>query len=405
MGIAKCLCLDFFVEVKMIEKKKLLVTASTFPRWEGDTEPRFVLDLAAHMVDEFDVTVLVPASPGAKDKEILEGVNVVRYHYFPIHKWETLCYPGAIVPRIKEKKIRVLLVPFLLLSLWFHLLIMLPKFDIVHAHWLIPQGIVQSFFKKPYIVTGHGGDVTSLNKGILKKLKRRCLKHAKHVTVVSEHLKNIVMEIEPSVCPEVISMGVDTSKFGKKYFVPNYFGQGDKKVVLFVGRLAEKKGVRYLIEAMKEVDALLVIVGDGPLRRQLEEQAKEQRDKVRFLGAKTHDELKIIYASADIFVAPSITAQDGDQEGVPTAIMEAMASGLPVIASDSGGIGQIVQDGVNGVLCEERNISELNVEIRRLINDDNLTKTIVHLSKATVGQYDYAYLANKYENILYRYLE
>ena len=158
----------------MVEKKKLLVTASTFPRWENDTEPRFVLDLCTHMTDDFDVTVLAPAAVGAADKEVIEGVKVIRYHYFPIHKWETLCYPGAIVPRIKEKKVRVLLVPFLFIGLYFHLLKLMPEYDVVHAHWLIPQGIVQSFFKKPYIVTGHGGDVTSLNSGIIKKLKIRC---------------------------------------------------------------------------------------------------------------------------------------------------------------------------------------------------------------------------------------
>ena len=73
--------------VKMMkQKKKLLVTASTFPRWEDDTEPRFILDLVSHMTNQFQVTVLVPAAPGAKDREILEGVEVIRYHYFPIHK-------------------------------------------------------------------------------------------------------------------------------------------------------------------------------------------------------------------------------------------------------------------------------------------------------------------------------
>ena len=114
-------------------KKKLLVTASTFPRWEGDTEPRFVLDLASHMTAGFDVTVLVPAAPGAKEKETLDGVKVIRYHYFPLHKWETLCYPGAIVPRIREKKVRAFLVPFLFLSFYFHLWKLLPDFDIVQA--------------------------------------------------------------------------------------------------------------------------------------------------------------------------------------------------------------------------------------------------------------------------------
>jgi hypothetical protein len=149
-------------------KKKLLITGSTFPRFKEDTEPRFVLDLAKYLREYADVTVLVPAAAGAADKEILEGVSVVSYHYFPIHSLETLCYPGAIVPRIREKKVRVLLVPWLFISLFCNLFKMRKQYDMVLANWLIPQGIVQSFVKMPYVVTGHGGDVTSLNKGIFK---------------------------------------------------------------------------------------------------------------------------------------------------------------------------------------------------------------------------------------------
>lgn len=388
----------------MKAKKKLLVTASTFPRWEGDTEPRFVLDLSAHMTDEFDVTVLAPAAPGAKDREMLEGVKIIRYHYFPIHKWETLCYPGAIVPRIKEKKVRALLVPFLFISLYFHLLKMLPEYDIVHAHWLIPQGIVQSFFKKPYIVTGHGGDVVSLNKGIIRKLKIRCLKNAKHVTVVSEYSKKKVKELINEIQPEIISMGVDTSQFGRQYHITNYFVQGDKKVILFVGRLVEIKGIAYLIEAMKQIDALLVIVGDGPYRSELEKQALAVNGKVVFWGAKTHKELQPIYASADIFVSPSITLRDGSQEGVPTAIMEAMASGLPVVASNSGGIPQLIKDGINGLLCEEKCVWQLADNISSLLDDEGLRNSIVTESMRTIEEYDYHAIANKYEKLIRMYV-
>lgn len=371
------------------KKTKLLVTASTFPRWEGDTEPRFVLDLVSHMADEYNVTVLVPAAPGAKDREELAGIQVIRYHYFPIHKWETLCYPGAIVPRIKEKKVRVLLVPFLLLSLYFHLFKLLPNYDIVHAHWLIPQGIVQSFFKKPYVVTGHGGDVTSLNKGLLRKLKIRCLKRASSVTVVSEHLKKKVQEMVPYINPEVIPMGVDLEKFGRQYYIPDYFGQGEKKVVLFVGRLAEKKGVTYLIEAMRGIDGILVIVGAGPLKTVLERQAVDIGRRVVFLGAKTHDELKAIYASADVYAAPSITAKDGDQEGIPTAIMEAMASGLPIVASNSGGIPQLIQNGKNGLLCEEGDVNSLCKSINRVLHEENLRKSLLDNANLMLGKYAY----------------
>lgn len=384
----------------MNQQKKLLVTASTFPRWEGDTEPRFVLDLASHMTDRFQVTVLVPAAPGAKDREILEGVEVIRYHYFPVHRWETLCYPGAIVPRIKEKKIRILLVPFLFISLVYNIWKILPNFDIVHAHWLIPQGIVQSIFKKPYIVTGHGGDVTSLNKGIFRKLKIRCLKKANRVTVVSAHLKSKVQQLVPEINPDVISMGVDISKFGKQYYVPNYFGRGDKKVVLFVGRLAEKKGVTYLIEAMKSIDALLVIVGDGPLRGDLEKQALSIRNKVIFLGAKTHEDLKAIYASADVFVIPSVTTKDGDQEGFGLVMLEAMASGLPVIASNSGGITQLIINEVNGLLCEEKCVKELVNGIKRILEDDELYCEIINNTGNMIEKYDYRIIAQKYIEIM-----
>lgn len=381
-------------------KPKLLVTASTFPRWEGDTEPRFILDLSKALLEFYDVTVLAPACPGAKTKEVLEGVKVIRYHYFPIHKWETLCYPGAIVPRIKEKKIRALLVPFLFICLYFNLIRLSKGFDKIHAHWLIPQGIVQSFINKKYIVTGHGGDVVSLNKGILKKLKIRCLKRAEKITVVSEALKSKVKELYPAADVSVISMGCDTSKFGKQYHKENYFNQDGKKVILFVGRLAEKKGVTYLIDAMESIDGKLVIVGDGPLRESLEEQAQKYGNKIEFWGSKSHQELREIYASADIFVAPSITAKDGDSEGIPTTIMEALASGLPVIGSDSGGISEILEDGYNGFLVSERDVSGLSQKILMLIESDEIKTKLSEHGMKTVLSRDYHNIAWEYQRVL-----
>jgi glycosyltransferase involved in cell wall biosynthesis len=381
-------------------KKKLLVTASTFPRYEGDSEPRFVLDLCKELTKYFDVTVLVPAAIGAKDKEALEGVKVIRYHYFPIRKWETLCYPGAIVPRIKEKKARIFLVPFLFLALFFKLLRLLPNYDIVHAHWIIPQGIVQSFFKKPYIVTGHGGDVTSLNKGILRILKRNTLKKAKYVTTVSKPLLDEVKKLYPVTKSDVISMGCNVKNFGPEYREENYFKQGEDKVILFVGRLAEKKGITYLIEAMKQVDARLVIAGGGPLEEELKEQAKTQGDHIMFIGSKTHQELKTIYASADIVVAPSITAKDGDQEGLPLVILEAMASGLPVVASISGGIADLITDGYDGFLTKEKDVEVITDRINRLLKDEVLYQSMSVNARKTVQNYDYEVIAAKYAKIM-----
>lgn len=381
-------------------KSKLLVTASTFPRWTGDTEPRFILDISKALLDYYDVTVLAPATPGAKDEEILEGVRVIRYHYFPMHKWETLCYPGAIIPRIKEKKVRVLLVPFLFFGLWLKIKKIGKGYDKVHAHWIIPQGIVQSFLGGRYTITGHGGDVTSLNIGIIKKLKVRCLNKAKNITVVSKALEEEVKKLYPKAKVEIISMGCDTLKFGKAYFKKNYFDQDNKKVILFVGRLAEKKGVTYLIDAMKYIDGKLVIVGDGPLKNSLMKQAERYGDRIVFWGAKTHEELKTIYASADIFVAPSVTAKDGDKEGLGLVLLEAMASGLPVVGSDSGGIPEIVKDGYNGFLVAERDVEGLAKRINILLNSDRIRNKFSENGLKAAAERDYKKIAEKYYKLI-----
>ncbi len=382
--------------------KKLLVTGSTFPRWANDTEPRFILDYAKAMTKYYDVTVLVPGAVGAKEEEELEGVHVIRYHYFPIHKFETLCYPGAIVPRIKQKKVRILLVPFLLLSLHHQLKKRSKEFDVVHAHWLIPQGIMQMSVKDtPYIVTGHGGDVTSLNKGILKSMKLKCLERAKAITVVSDALQDYVKQLYPNQKTSIIPMGCDVSRFSSEHRKENFFGQGDRKVVLFVGRLAEKKGVTYLIDAMKKVDnAVLVIVGKGDLEPGLRQQAKALGDKVVFVGPKTHDELPEIYASADVFVAPSVTAADGDKEGFGLVILEAMASGVPVVASRSGGIVDIVKDEENGLLCDEKDVEKLSVNISRVLEDEALSAKLKTAAGHTVEQYSYDNISRRYNDIL-----
>ena len=379
---------------------KLLITGSTFPRWKGDTEPRFILDYAKAMTKYYEVHVLVPMAPGAKENEDMEGVHVHRFHYFPIHKCETLCYPGAIVPRIKEKKIRVFLVPFLFASMKSAVRKWSKKVDVVHAHWLIPQGIVQSGIKStPYIITGHGGDVTSLNIPIVKGMKKKCLERASAAVGVSSYICQKMKEICPDVTPTMISMGCDLDKFTPEKRNEHIFDHAHKNI-LFVGRLAEKKGVTYLIEAMKQIDAKLYIIGKGPLEQSLKEQAKALGEKVVFLGPKSHDELPELMASADLFVAPSIVAQDGDQEGLPVSIMEAMASGLPVVAGISGGTKDIVADGVNGYVLDAKNVQLLVQKINDIICNDELQREMSKGAIKTAQEYSYDTIGQKYFEII-----
>lgn len=390
-------------------KKKLLITASTFPRYSGDTEPRFILDLAKELQQYYDVTVLAPATQEAAEREMLEGICVERYHYFPLHKWESLCYPGAIVPRIREKKARIILVPFLFVALYHAVRRRREKFDYVHANWFIPQGIVQSFVHMPYIVTGHGGDVTSLNGGLMKGLKRRTVRKAAAVTVVSNALKKEILswfsaeeseKMDQKI--QIQPLGCNTSQFSPNYRVENLWSQGKEKIILFVGRLVEKKGVRYLIEAMQWVRGRLIIVGDGPLQCELMRLTETMRlqDRIYFLGAKTHEELPEIFASADVFVAPSVTAKDKDKEGFGLVILEAMASGLPVVASRSGGITEIIHHGENGLLAEERDSQGLARYITQMLYNKPVREKCIKQMQSTVEQYDYHNVGIRYRDII-----
>ncbi|MFC0233309.1 glycosyltransferase [Vagococcus entomophilus] len=380
--------------------KKLLVTASTFPRYKHDTEPSFIYDLCKEYTKYYDVTVLVPAAPGAKDFEEMEGMHVIRYHYFPIKKLETLCYPGAIVPRIKEKKVRMLLVPFLFCSMFFNLKKIIKHFDFVHCNWLIPQGIIQAFFKKPYILTGLGGDVTSLNRGIVKKLKQKSVNNAKVVTAVSHDLKKELEKVYHAQNVKVIPMGCDLSLFSPENRKEKLFGDDGKKIILFVGRLAEKKGAQYLIQAIEKLENIkLVIVGDGPEKKMLYELAKKSKQEILFLGSKNKTELQEIYASCDVFCVPSVIAKDGDKDGLPVALIEAMASGSPVVASDVGGIGEAVINGENGYLIQPEEVEELAESLKKILDDKILRKDFSIQARKKAEEFDFQKIGEEYKTL------
>lgn len=381
------------------------MTASTFPRWAGDSEPRFVYDLCCALSNDFEVTALVPACPGAADEEQLGPVHVIRYHYFPIHRLETLCYPGAIVPRIKEKKVRALLVPFLFASLWWNVWRRRRRFDAVHAHWLIPQGIVQSFVKMPYLVTGHGSDLSSLNVFPLRQLKARCLRRAAAVTVVSDKLRTVVEQLAPGVPCRVQPMGCDTSAFSPRNRRPDAFGPGEGPVVLFVGRLVPVKGLDILLEAMHYTQGRLFIVGSGPLESVLREQAKVLGDRVQFLGPVSHEQLRNLYASADCLAVSSIVMKNGYSDGRPTVLAEAMASGLPIIATQSGGIPDLIKNEENGLLVPPGDAVAMAQAIERLWRNPALREKLIAGGLKTARQCDYAVVGKVYAEVLQQIME
>jgi glycosyltransferase involved in cell wall biosynthesis len=147
--------------------------------------------------------------------------------------------------------------------------------------------------------------------------------------------------------------------------------------VLFVGRLTEKKGCEYLIRAMVPVQrqrpgAELVVAGDGPLRASLEDLAAALRVRARFTGAVHHDAVREHLLAARLLVLPSVTAANGDSEGLGMVQLEAQCMGVPVVATRHGGIPEGIVDGHAGLLSDERDVPGLARNILRLLQDDAL---------------------------------
>lgn len=348
----------------------MLVLATTFPARPGDGTPEFVLTLSAALArGGADVSVLVPRVPGAAAAETIEGMSVRRFAYFP-RRWEDLAH-GAIMANLRQRRSRWLQVLPLLIAFQIAALreARRHKPDIVHAHWIVPAGIValvlRVLTRTPYVVTAHGADAYTLRSGAALRLKRAVLRRAEATMPVSSAIGQELSAL--GSVTEAVPMGVDVERIrgevGERRPEPGR--------VLLIGRLVEKKGVNVLLSAAAVVpDARVVIAGDGPIAADLKAQAADLgiAERVEFLGQCTRAEVMAQLARAAVVALPSQVGAGGDQDGVPVVLGEAMAAGVPVVASELGGLGEHVVDGVNGLLVEPGSVTELADALRRLID-------------------------------------
>ena len=344
----------------------------------------FVADLSQRLSEAFDVTVLVPGSKGALDVERWGNITVRRYRYSWPSGSQRLA-DGAILPNLRRNRLLYGQIPgFVLAQLWAAWrLARRERFDAVHAHWVLPQGWVAAVLRAtlgvPVLTTTHGGDLYALRKGLPAKAKGWALRSSDRVTAVSMSLRREVLSFgvdEERV--SVLPMGVDVTTFTrcvasdevKRALNP------DGPALLFVGRLVEKKGAQYAIEAMPAIlreqpASRLIVVGEGPERASLERLSRELglNGRVKFAGAVPHRELPPLFASADVFVGPSVVEANGDTESFGVVFAEAMASGCPVVATRVGGVADVVVDGQTGLLVPERNAGAVADAVVRILSD------------------------------------
>ena len=399
----------------MSNKTTLLVLASTFPRWKDDTEPRFVYDLCLRLKKEFRVIILTPHTKGAKKHEEIEGLLVHRYRYAP-EGFENLAYEGGITAKLKGNKLNFLILPFFFLGQCLAIIKLLKQYPVkvIHAHWLIPQGILALMAKKisknkPAILcTSHGGDLYGLNDPISKAIKRYVIKNVDAMTVVSSAMQDEIKKLVPeATLPTIAPMGTDL----KHLFTPDDSVCRKLNQLLFVGRLVEKKGLKYLLQAMPEIlkkypDTHLNIAGTGPEQSNLKAQAKQLNivKNISFLGRLSHQELVKEYREATLAVFPFIQAKNGDIEGLGLVMIEAMGCGCPVFASDIPAVRDVIVDGETGVLMNPGKAYLISKKILEIIENPKKALTISKQGREEViKEFSWEISFAKYTKIIKKY--
>jgi glycosyltransferase involved in cell wall biosynthesis len=224
-----------------------------------------------------------------------------------------------------------------------------------------------------YSVTAHANDIY-VNPVLLPEKFRHATFGATCTEANRVHLTQV---LGPRLGDKVVRIyhGLDLAEYSS----PQSAANGDGTYLLSVGQLKEKKGLRYLIEAIamladKWAGLHCDIVGEGPLREDLQRLIDDRGlgDRIRLLGPLPHPEVVARYELRPIFVLPSVVAADGDRDGIPNVILEALASRLPVVASGISGIPEVVHDGQTGLLVEPADVAALSAAIDRLLGDPGL---------------------------------
>jgi colanic acid/amylovoran biosynthesis glycosyltransferase len=347
------------------ERPHVVVVATTLPARPGDGTPEFVLTLARSLRDH-DVTVVAPRMPDSARHEVVDGVTIRRVAYFP-RRWEGLA-SDAIMPTLRAQPWRIVEAPCLILALLFATLrvVRREKAAVLNPHWIVPGGLitwlVSRMTRVPYVLTVHGADAYTLTGKATRWVKRPVLKRAAAVLPVSDDISRTLGLPEGT---PVLRMGVDTEALATEV--------GERRpepgLLVAVGRLADKKGLDVLLRAMAVTSGTrLEVVGDGPERPALEQLTTELdlTDRVTFAGRQPRSGVLDALARAEAVVIPSKVGAGGDKDGTPVVLCEAMAAGVPVVASALGGLAECLEDGETGLLVPPDDVDALARALARL---------------------------------------
>jgi glycosyltransferase involved in cell wall biosynthesis len=395
---------------------KVLWLTSSYPRSKDDSASVFLLYLAQALANrKVSLHILSPDHPEVVATTEPDDIVCHHFRYFWPRKLQMLAYGSGILPNLRSAPWLLFQVPFFILSMFITAawIMVVQRPSLLHAHWIFPQGTVAvvlgKLFRTPVLVTAHGGDAFALRGSILGTIKRWTIKHCAAWTSNTNATADALGPDLPK--PHIIPMGIDYEKFaaGNAQAVLKSNNQ-QKTILLFVGRLVEKKGVADLIAAVAGLpnDLLgrieLWIIGDGVERERLKTLVVDLKieDKVVFHGRLPNAILPDYYAAADIFIAPSIVDTNCDTEGQGVILLEAMASGTAVISTRTGGVAEIIEHGKTGLLVEPKQIKPLSEAITQLLLNESLRQGQCALGRLAAEPYDWKEVSRNFVAIYSR---
>lgn len=367
------------------------------PRLIGGIAPH-VYDLSRNLVKlGLEVTVVTCDFPGAKEREVVEGVNVFRVdsYRFPAPDFASWIYMMNV--NMQTRALEIMKSQGL-------------RPNVIHAHdWLVATAAIglKHLLRTPLVATIHStedgrrGGIHSDYNRMIHQTEGWLTGEAEKVICCSnfmaDHIAYIFGTSRSKIA--VIPNGVDPAKFNRPYDREAFrlgFAVPHEKLILYVGRLVHEKGINILVDAMHRIlgriNAKLVIVGDGYLKDELLGRIRHQGlgDKVYITGFLDDPTLKLLYKTANVCVVPSLYEPFG------IVALEAMAADTPLVVSDTGGLSEIVEDGVTGLKVPPWDPDALAGAVIRLLTDKGYSEMLTKnaLRKVT-EQYDWRGIAEK----------
>lgn len=364
------------------------MVATAYPRYQGDVITPWLVELIQRLQNKgIHVSMFTSSYKGLRN-QILNGVKIYRFRYF-LKQYERLTHEETAVDRIKRGPLNVMLAVFYILFGTLNIIRLVKKerFDIIHIHWPFPHILFGVCAKTAgqvrLFTTFYGVEIRWLKQKFpfLSRPFSYFINKADTITAISTHTArelDTITRKKVAIVPFSAAIG------------PRRGTTSDAKEVIFVGRLVERKGVRFLIEAFAHVkDAIphrLVIIGDGPERADLEQRTHNLNleDRIIFTGRISDEELYRHYNQCSFIVLPAVYDAKGDIEGLGVVLIEAMSYSKPAIASNAGGITDIMTDGENGFLVPPRDVHALAKAIERLATDNEMRERMGVRAKQVV---------------------